>query len=197
MLDVDAEDVFELAAAEDQQPVEAFAADCADPALHVRVRIRRLHRRPGHLDLLARQERIEGARELRVSVVDHEPHPPVAVIELHQQVAGLLQHPRRVRLLVQARYSMRRLPIERKTRTYTRRSQMLSTVKKSQARIDSPCARRKRGHDCESRRGAGGKPAPARMLRMEVAETATPSLRSSPHDPEIAPAWVLACDAED
>jgi hypothetical protein len=41
-------------------------------------------------------KRASKARELRVTVVDQEPHPPVAVVELHQQVARLLQHPRRV-----------------------------------------------------------------------------------------------------
>jgi hypothetical protein len=43
-------------------------------------------------------KRASKARELRVTVVDQEPHPPVAVVELHQQVARLLQHPRRVRV---------------------------------------------------------------------------------------------------
>jgi hypothetical protein len=38
----DAEDVLELAAADDQQPVEALAADAADPTLHVGVRVWRL-----------------------------------------------------------------------------------------------------------------------------------------------------------
>jgi hypothetical protein len=45
MLDVDTEDVFELAAAEDQQVVDSFAVDSADPAFHVRVGVRRPHRR--------------------------------------------------------------------------------------------------------------------------------------------------------
>jgi hypothetical protein len=39
--DVATEDVLELAAAEDQQPIEALASDAADPALHVGVRVRR------------------------------------------------------------------------------------------------------------------------------------------------------------
>src|SRR6266545_1772850 len=51
MLDVDAKDVLELAATEDQRPV-----------------------------------------------VDEEPHSPVTIVELHQQVARLLQHPAGVRL---------------------------------------------------------------------------------------------------
>src|SRR5919201_2645260 len=33
------------------------------------------------------------ARKLRVSIVDQEPHPPVALGECYQQVARLLQHP--------------------------------------------------------------------------------------------------------
>ncbi len=37
---VDAENVLELAAAENQEPVEALAADAAYPALDVRVRVR-------------------------------------------------------------------------------------------------------------------------------------------------------------
>jgi hypothetical protein len=83
-------------------------------------------------------------------------------------------------LLVHAKYSTRRLPIERKASTYRRRSQTVSTVKKSQATIDSPCTRRKLRHDWRSRWGAGGNPALPRMLRTELGETATPSLRSSP-----------------
>jgi hypothetical protein len=41
---VDAKNVLELAAADDQDPVETFAADAADPALDVRVRVRRTNR---------------------------------------------------------------------------------------------------------------------------------------------------------
>jgi rubrerythrin len=40
-----------------------------------------------------------------------------------------MQHPRGVWPVAQARYSTRRLPIERKTSTYTRRSQTVSTVR--------------------------------------------------------------------
>src|SRR5205814_7893092 len=40
---VDAEDVFEVAAADDQEPVETFGSDGADEPLRERVRLRRLH----------------------------------------------------------------------------------------------------------------------------------------------------------
>src|SRR4051812_38967348 len=49
---IEAEDVFKLPAADDQQAVEALAADTADPARHVCVRIRRLVGRADELDLL-------------------------------------------------------------------------------------------------------------------------------------------------
>jgi hypothetical protein len=43
--DVDAEDVLELAAVDDQEPVETLAPDTADPSLDVGVRVGRLDRR--------------------------------------------------------------------------------------------------------------------------------------------------------
>jgi hypothetical protein len=63
---------------------------------------------------------------------------------------------------------------------YMRRSETVSTVKKSQAKSDVACALRKLRQDWRSRCGASGKPAAARMLRTDVAETVMPSLRNSP-----------------
>lgn len=47
-LDVGREDAFEVMAADDQDPVEAFTADAADPTLGVRPRVRRLYGRFDH-----------------------------------------------------------------------------------------------------------------------------------------------------
>src|SRR5947208_3776090 len=96
--DVDAEDVLELAATEDQEPVEALPAHAADPAFGVGVRVRRLDRRSDDLDAFTAEDAVEGAAELRVPIVDQEARPPAAVVEVHQQVARLLGHPRRIRL---------------------------------------------------------------------------------------------------
>jgi hypothetical protein len=85
--------VVEVAAGDEQEPVEALAADAADPALQVGVRVRRLHGRTDYLDVLGRQEGVEGAWEFRVAVMDTKPHLLLAVVELHHQVARLLQHP--------------------------------------------------------------------------------------------------------
>jgi hypothetical protein len=82
--DVDAEDVLELAAAEDQEPVEALPPDASDPAFRVRARVRCLDRRPDDLDALAAEDAVDGAAELRVAVVDQEPRPPAAVVEVDQ-----------------------------------------------------------------------------------------------------------------
>jgi len=43
--DIGGENVAEVAAVEDQQPVEALAADAADPTFGVRSRLRRPYRR--------------------------------------------------------------------------------------------------------------------------------------------------------
>ena len=95
---VDAEDVLKLAAADDQQPIEALAADAANPALHVGVGVRCPYGRADDLDLLVPEDGIEGARELRVAIVDQEPNLSVALVEFHQQVARLLKHPGGVRV---------------------------------------------------------------------------------------------------
>jgi hypothetical protein len=70
--DIDAKNVFELAAAEDQEPIEALLPRGADPALDVRVRVRRLQRRPDDPYSLAAEDVVAGAAELGVTVVDEK-----------------------------------------------------------------------------------------------------------------------------
>jgi hypothetical protein len=50
MLGVDAEDSFEVSASDDEDAIEAVAADGAHPALGEGVRVRRSHRSADHLD---------------------------------------------------------------------------------------------------------------------------------------------------
>ena len=70
---VDAEHVLEVAAAEDEDPVEAVGANRAHPALGEGVRVRRLNRRADHLDALGAEDLVEGVAELRVAIMDEEP----------------------------------------------------------------------------------------------------------------------------
>src|ERR687883_119490 len=79
---------FEVAAADDQQPVEAFATERADPALGVRPRPRCPYRRLDHTDALRAEDFVEVTRELAVAVTDQKPRLNALVVELHQQVAA-------------------------------------------------------------------------------------------------------------
>jgi hypothetical protein len=72
---VGAEGVFEVAVAEDQEPVEAFGADGADEFFGVGVRLWRPNRRVDHSDAFAAEDLVEGCREFAVAVVDQEPRP--------------------------------------------------------------------------------------------------------------------------
>jgi hypothetical protein len=70
MVDVDAEHLLELSPADDQDPVEAVAADGADPALGERVCLRRPEWCADDLDALASEDLVEGAAELAVPIMD-------------------------------------------------------------------------------------------------------------------------------
>ena len=72
VLRVDANDALEVAAADDEQPVEALPPQAADPALGVCPRPRRPHRRLDHTDALGAEDLVEVARELAVTVTDQE-----------------------------------------------------------------------------------------------------------------------------
>jgi hypothetical protein len=94
---VDAEHVLEMAAADDEDPVEAVGANRAHPALGEGVRVWGLDRRANHLDALGPEDLVEGVAELRVAIVDGEPEG-VLVAELHDEVARLLSCPAAVRI---------------------------------------------------------------------------------------------------
>jgi hypothetical protein len=93
-----ADEVFEVAAADNQEPVEAFAPNASDPALGVRPRLRRPYRRFDDTESFRAEDLIELAAELAVAVTDEQPRPDASVAKLHQQVARLLVHPAAARL---------------------------------------------------------------------------------------------------
>jgi hypothetical protein len=88
MAGVDAEHIFELAAAEDEESIETVVPDRQYPALGVRVR--RLDRCADHGDTLALEDVVEAAAELGVAIVDEETEWLFALVDRHQQVARLL-----------------------------------------------------------------------------------------------------------
>jgi hypothetical protein len=82
----------------DQHPVQALAAGTADPAFGDRIR-------PGRLDKCLDdphadrgEYHVEGGGELGIPVSDQELQAVNVILEVHEQVAGLLGHPRASRM---------------------------------------------------------------------------------------------------
>ena len=90
---VDVDDALEVAAAEDEQPVKAFAPESADPTLGIGVRVRGSDRRADDLHSLAAEDVIESATEFAIAVVKQKPEGLLPVGEEHQQVSRLLCDP--------------------------------------------------------------------------------------------------------
>jgi hypothetical protein len=115
MVDVDAEDVLEVAAVENQQPVEALRADGADEAFGDRVGLRSTHRCLHDPDASAAEDLVEGAAVLAVPVADQE--ADAALAEVEAEVARLLGYPLPVGFLVQPASQTRRFACAMKKST--------------------------------------------------------------------------------
>jgi len=81
MPDVSAYDLLQMATADDQEPVETFAPQASHPALGVRLRPWRPHRRPNETDALGAEDLIEAARERAVAVAHEEAYRLLALGE--------------------------------------------------------------------------------------------------------------------
>jgi hypothetical protein len=117
MLDEDAEHPFEMAAVEDQQPVETLRSDGADEALGNRVRFRRWHRRADHLDPFASEDDVEVTRELAVAIPDQKAHGRRTLRQSPSELTGLLGDPGAARVGRAAREMHPGLPSSMKKRT--------------------------------------------------------------------------------
>ncbi len=177
---VDLDDALELAAAEDQQPVEALAAQSADPALGVRSRPRCLHRRFDDTDAFGAEDLIEVARELAVAVADQEARPHPFVVESHQQVVRLLGHPGALRVSGDAR------DVHATAREFNE-EQDIQTLEEDgvhgeEVALEELAASRRRNSTQldSSRRGAGSIPSRRRISQTVLAASETPSPTSSP-----------------
>jgi hypothetical protein len=94
--DVDAQDALEVAAVEDEQPVEAFAAGGSDEALGDGVCLRRPRWRLDDADASAAARLVERAGVLAVAVADQQARALVGEIEA--EVTRLLGDPGPVRV---------------------------------------------------------------------------------------------------
>jgi len=79
-----------VALVDDQQPVQALAANGTDPAFGEGVGSWRLRWGPEHADASTGEYVIEGQGELRVPVADQELHPVPDIIQIEHQIARLL-----------------------------------------------------------------------------------------------------------
>ena len=86
MLDVDAEDLLEVPATHDEQPVQALGTDGAYPALGVGVGVGRLHWRDQHLGALRREHVVEPATELLVPIANQEADPASSFFQDQEQL---------------------------------------------------------------------------------------------------------------
>jgi hypothetical protein len=98
MPDVGAHHLLQVAAADDQKPIEALAAQAADPTLGVGLRPWRPHRRPDHAKAVGAEHLVEAARELAVAVTDEEAYWLLPLGERHHEVACLLGDPALARI---------------------------------------------------------------------------------------------------
>lgn len=86
-------DRLEMAPADDEHPVEAFASEGADDAFTYGVRSWGADRCLDDPDGLGGEHGVEGSGVLRVAVPDQELDRTRVLAELHTEVAGLLGHP--------------------------------------------------------------------------------------------------------
>jgi hypothetical protein len=121
--------------AEDEDPVGALATEGTDPPFGDGVRTGSADRRADDRDLFRGEDGIETGDELGVSVADQETQPLDPIAKVGEQVAGLLGHPCSGRVGRDTGEVHRRVLNSMKNRTYSRRRNTVSIVKKSQAMI--------------------------------------------------------------
>jgi hypothetical protein len=78
---VDPQDLLQVAASDDQQPVQALGTDGADPPLGVGVGVGCLHRRQEHLGTVRAEDVAEPAAELRVTIAQHKAEPASLLLQ--------------------------------------------------------------------------------------------------------------------
>ncbi len=88
-----AKNCFGVSLVDHQYAVEEFAANVADEAFGDGIGPWRTHRGLDDADVDGGECGVKGGRELGVAVPDEEPEPSVGVVEVHEQVAGLLDKP--------------------------------------------------------------------------------------------------------
>jgi hypothetical protein len=178
VLDVDTQHAFEVAAVEDQQPVEALAADGSDETLGDGVCLRRSHRRLSRSGCQQCGTPRRRAAVLAVAVADQEPH--ALVRELEAEVACLLGDPGAGGVRRAAGQPDAPARVRDEEQGVVAAQEHTLKVKKSQATMLAAWVRRNSRQPGPDLRGAGPSPARASSRRTVDGDTRKPSLASSP-----------------
>src|SRR5918996_198939 len=96
MANVDLEDALEVAAGEDEQPVQALGPNGSDPSLADSVGARCPDGSADHFEPFACEHVIERTAEFGVAVVDEKPQRLFPFVEVERKVPRLLEHPNAV-----------------------------------------------------------------------------------------------------
>jgi len=170
----------QVPAPEDQHPVKTLRSDGADPALGEGVRIRRSDRAEDHRCPFRAEDLVEGAGELRVPVVGQEPNGRRAAVAVDGQVPRLLGDPGRVGM-------GRRGRDEDAPRLQLDEHQDVDGLEPDRLHAEEVASDDPLRLGLQELRpggsgspGAGPRPAFLRSIRIVVAPTRMPNLRSSP-----------------
>jgi hypothetical protein len=180
-----------MSSTQEQHPVQQLTTDRADPPLGEGVRSRRPHRRAQHPGPLGREDRVERGGELGFSISDEPPELADAVRQAHEQVAGLLRHPRPIGWAVTPSTCTWRVATSITNSTYSRCSNTVSTVKQVHRQHTSAWARRNRRQVSADRLGAASTPARCRMAQMVLAPELVAESAQFAVDAAVAPGRVL------
>jgi hypothetical protein len=126
-----------VAAVQDEDLVEDFAADAADEPFGDRVRSRSTDRDLDDVGADRREHGVEGRDELGVAIPDEEPDPGAGVLEIGHQVACELGQPLPVRMGGDAEDPQASGGISTAKNTYSLRRKTVSMWNRSQATIPS------------------------------------------------------------
>ena len=129
MINEGAEYALKVAAVDEQEkPVEALSASCADEAFRDRVCLRRTYRCPNDLDALAAEDSVEVGCEPAVAVTDQDAKRRRTPLQRPRELAGLLDDPGDGRIGRAAGQVDTWLPSSMKKSTYSRCSETVSAV---------------------------------------------------------------------
>jgi hypothetical protein len=154
-----------VALVDDQNAVEELSVEAADEAFGDRVGARCPHRCLDDVDVDGGEDGVEGGEEIGVAVSDQEAEAPTGVIEVHEQVAGLLGEPGSGEVGGDADDVNPAGGVFDDEEDVQPVQVMVSRRNKSQARMACAWARRNSVHEGPTRGGAGSMPAVCRMLQ--------------------------------